>query len=59
MDGLRVSTITCCTEITSDICLKNLYKQVNIDDFIRYHKITDKYDIKSSKINKYQRKKKV
>jgi len=36
MDGLRVSTITCCTEITSDVCLKNLYEQVNIDDFIRY-----------------------
>jgi len=36
MDGLRVSTITCCAELTTDINLTNLYRQIGIDDFIRY-----------------------
>ena len=36
MDGLRVSTITCCAELTTDINLTNLYRQIEIDDFIKY-----------------------
>ena len=36
MDGLRVSTMTACTEVTSNVNLKNLYSQIVIDNFIRY-----------------------
>ena len=35
MNNLRISTMTACTEVSSNITLKNLYEQVNIDDFIK------------------------
>ena len=36
MEGLRLSTMTACTQVNSNIELKNLYSQTSIDDFIKY-----------------------
>jgi TATA-box binding protein (TBP) (component of TFIID and TFIIIB) len=36
MEGLRLSTMTACTQLNSNIELKNLYSQTSIDDFIKY-----------------------
>ena len=36
MEGLRLSTMTACTQINSNIDLKQLYSQISIDDFIKY-----------------------
>ena len=33
---LRISTMTACAEIRSNINLKNLYGQTHLSDFIRY-----------------------
>ena len=59
MDNLRISTMTACTEITSNITLKNLYSQVNIDDFIKYAEHGDNnYKGYAKKNEKIKRKKK-
>jgi len=36
MDTPRISTMTACSELTTNIDLKTLYDQTNIDDFIKY-----------------------
>mgnify|MGYP001198732674 CR=1 FL=1 len=36
MEGLRLSTMTACSQINSNIDLKNLYSQISINDFIKY-----------------------
>ena len=42
MEGLRLSTMTACSQINSNIDLKNLYLQIYIDDFIKYAEHGDK-----------------
>ena len=59
MNNLRISTMTACTEVASNIILKNLYSQVNIDDFIKYAEHGDNnYKGYAKKNEKVKRKKK-
>ena len=36
MDSLRISTMTACAEIKSNIDLSELYKQTDLSEFIKY-----------------------
>ena len=59
MNNLRISTMTACAEITTNITLKNLYSQVNIDDFIKYAEHGDNnYKGYAKKNDKQKRKEK-
>jgi TATA-box binding protein (TBP) (component of TFIID and TFIIIB) len=60
MEGLRVSTMTACAEITSNIDLANMYLQTSIDDFIKYAEHGDNnYKGYAKKNDKKKRKEKV
>jgi len=59
MEGLRLSTMTACSQINSNIDLKNLYSQISIDEFIKYAEHGDNnYKGFAEKNNKKKRKQK-
>lgn len=60
MDSLRISTMTACAEIKSNIILSELYKQTNLSDFIKYVEHGDNnYKGFAKKNTKKKRKEKV